>query len=550
MPVTRRLMKPGSWSLRLRDNTPRSLYSQIDRGDLMVLLPNRLQPVEGFTDASLRAAALAAGTITAVPSSTDLRGHGLEWWMGTPKGYGPGTAGTQGLLTTPVAFTAGTLSQWVTALCPPGLTVGTVTNGALPTLSNSYQFVTRREALDDVCRKIGAEYRVNPDGTVDAAAPSTLFGSTATVVVTRKEEGRDGPYRGLQGSVISTSRDIEEFVSKAIVVTRGTGQAATATTSTGSTLFRDPQGNLCHVERYIDAPSELAANAGLIGNAALNRFNTERRDLRLSSKTYNVSRFAEPGDYVFAYDAADGLVDAANQVIYRGEVITPLMLRVFGLTFPIEAGSGVYVRKATGVGTYRWVDLSDHVVWETGEVSWEVGAPRRPLAGTAAGPVAEGTVAYLGVNPAISTRATPLRTPGVRVRRSATYSLPDNTVTVYGWDVADYDTHEFHDLGLNYRFVCPAGLDGTYAVGYTFDFADTPTGVGQAWLTVNGGAARLAWGSGRLAGALGGGLILNGHDFVYLAAGDYVELFAYQNSGGAIASGGTGVSWFMYRLGD
>jgi hypothetical protein len=405
MPVTRRLMKPGTWSLKLRENTPKSVYSRVGRGDLLVLLPNRLQPVDGFTDASLLAAATYTGTITALPSSTDLRGHGLEWWLGTPKGYGPGTAGTQGLLTTPVAFTAGTLSQWVTALCPPGLTVGTVTNGALPTLTNSYQFVTRREALDDVCRKIGAEFRVNPTGTIDAAAPATLFGANAQVVVTRKEEGRDGPYQGLQGSVISTSRDIEEFISKAVVVTSGTGTATTATTTTGSTLFRDPQGNLCHVERYIDAPSELAANAGLIGTAAINRFNVERRDLRLSSKTWNVSRFAEPGDYVYAYDAADGLVDAANQIIYRGEVITPLALRVFGLSWPIESGMGVYVRTATGVGTFTWTDLSDHMVWETGDVSWEVGAARRPLVGTSTGPTSEGTVAYLGVNPTVSARA-------------------------------------------------------------------------------------------------------------------------------------------------
>jgi hypothetical protein len=403
MPVSRRLMKPGTWSLKLREDAPYSVFSQINQFDHIVMLPTRLEPIGGYSDAALLGAAFYSGVITKKPSATDLSGHGLEWWLGTPKGYGPGTAGSQGLLTTAATQSAATLSTWMSALCPPALSVGAVTNGALPTLSDSFQFVTRREALDAVCRQIGAEYRVNANGSIDAAAPSTLFGSTATVVVTNKEEGRDGPYQGLEGSLIVTASDVDEYITKAIVVTRGEGSAATATTTTGSTAYRDFAGNTTHVERYIDAPTALAANAGLIGTAAINKFNAVRRDLRLSSRTYNVSRFAEPGDYIFVYDPVQGLYDTGNQIIYRGEVIVPLLLRVYGLTFPVERGMGVYVRRSTGVGSATWLDVSDWVVWEDGEVQWEVGAPRRPLIGT--NPArSEGTVAYLGVNPDVAAR--------------------------------------------------------------------------------------------------------------------------------------------------
>jgi hypothetical protein len=403
MPITRRLMKPGSWSVKLRPDAPHSVFSRINQFDQIVVLPTRLEPVSGFPDASLRAAAHYVGVITKKPTATDLSGHGLEWYLGTPKGYGPGTAGTQGLLTTAVTQSAATLSTWVAALCPPALTVGTVTNGSLATLSDSFGRVTRREALDAVCRQIGAEYRVNPNGSIDAAAPSTLFGSSATVVVTSKEEGRDGPFRGLEGSLIVTASDVDDYITRAIVVTQGEGAAASATTVSGTASFRDYAGNVMHVERYIDAPTSLAANAGLIGTAAVNKLNAVRRDLRLSSRTYNVSRFAEPGDFIFVYDPVQGLRDQANQIIYRGEVLTPMLLRVFGLTSPIEDGMGVYVRQPTGVGTANWIDVSDWVMWETSDVQWEVGAPRRPLTGTSAAQN-EGTVAYLGVNPAVAGR--------------------------------------------------------------------------------------------------------------------------------------------------
>ena len=438
--ITRRLMKPGTFSLKLQENTPYKIHAAIARLDHIVFTHTRLDPIEGYSDANILDAALHTCVVTKSPSPTDVQGHGLEWWLGTPKGYGPGTAATQGLLTTPVSQTTATLSTWVTALCPAGLTVGTVTNTGLPTLTNSYQFVTRREALDDVCRKLGAEYRINPDGTIDAAAPATLFGSSPEVVVTRKEEGRDNGLQGLEGSVIQTAVDVEDYITKAIVVTRGTGSATTATTSTGSTAFRDLAGNTLHVERYVDAPSELAANASLIGSAALNRFNAERRDLRLNSRTYNVSRFVTPGDYVFAFDLVTGLTDPSSQIFFRDGVITPLALRVYGLTFPIQRGMGVYARRSTGVGTATYTDLSDYVVFEDGDVSWEVGAPRRPLVGSTAGPTSEGTVAYLGVNPTVNARAVDLGaratwTPTVTQLGSVPVTVNRATVSKVGREV-------------------------------------------------------------------------------------------------------------------
>lgn len=405
MSITRRLMKPGVWSLKLHPNTPKSKLANIARLDHIVITPTRLDgPIAGYTDASILAKAEYTGVITKSVSPTELAGAGLDWWLGTPKGYGPGTAGTQGLLTTPVSQTTATLSTWMTALCPPGLTVGTVNNSGLGTLTNTFQWVTRREALLAVMRAVGAEYRIQPNGAIDAASPANLFGTTPTAVITRHPSGLEGGYWGIQGSTLNTSADVEEWISKAIVVTKGTGSAATATTATGSSSFRDLVGNTAHVERYIDAPTEAASLASVIGNAALTVYNTERRDLKLSSNSYAISRLVEPGDYVYVFDPLNGLHDSANQIDFRGELITPMILRVYGFTTPIRSGCGVYLRRSTGVGTATWTDLTDHVAWETGETTWEVGAERRSIAGT----TTAGATATLGENPAIASRlATP-----------------------------------------------------------------------------------------------------------------------------------------------
>lgn len=405
--ITERLMSPGTWSLKLRDDTPFSVTDAIARFDHIVILPTRpTGSIDGFDDGDLLAAAVDGGytgVITKQASPTSLAGHGLEWWAGTPKGYGVGTAGTQGLLTTAVTQTTATLSTWVTALCPPSLTVGTVTNTGLSTMTNTYQGLTRREALASVCSLLGAEYRVNADGTVDAADPDLLFTSTPTVVVTRRPGSTEPHITGINGSTIVTAVDVDDFFSKAVVVPKGTGAAVTTTTVAGTAAGLDLLGNTVHVERYIDAPDVPTTLATALGNAALAKYNAERRDLTLRSATYNITRDVRPGDTVWVFDQLAGLTDAANQVVYRGDVLTPLALRVTGLTWPVQHGMGVYCRHTTGAGTATWLDLSDYVAWDTGEVTWEVGAPRRRLVGSKA-EYREVSTATLGVNPEVSAR--------------------------------------------------------------------------------------------------------------------------------------------------
>lgn len=544
MTITKRLMKTGQWNVKLVPDAPHSAFSQVAELDHIVVTACRLTgPIEGYSDANILAASIFTGVVTGKPSPYEFKGHDLSWWLGTPKGYGD-------LLVTAQSRTAGTLSQWIGDLLPTSLTTGTVSNTGLSTLTNTYQYVTRREAIDAVCRTVGqAEWRVNPDFTFDAADPATLFVSTPEVIVTRQAEGYEGALQGLEGTLVAVSSDVEDYITAAVVVSKGEAGAATVGTVTGSTSYYDGRNNTVVLERLIDAPTELAANVTVIGDAMVAKYNQLRRNLRLNSRTYTVSRFVEPGDYVYAWDQLGDLTDSANQVTYRGERITPLILRVHALTFPIEEGMGVYARRSTGSG-YTYTDLTDFVEWETADVTWEVGADRRPLfAGPSSANANEGSVAYLGANPAVAARASARTVPGVRCRHTTGVNVTTGTNTYLAWDSDDYDTDVFHDNATNNsRITIPSNLAGTYAVGFsTLIAAGTQTF--SCWIEVNRAATRFAW--TQTPNDATNGVLLQGSDFLALDAGDYIEVRAFQNSGGTLAvNGNTSCSFWLYRVGD
>jgi hypothetical protein len=401
MSVTQRLMAPGGFSVKLRtdgDQFPDALAKQVGPFDQLVVTPVRLEPIAGFADADILGSAIYAGVIVGFPQPGEFTGWGLESLLGTPDGAGQ-------VLESPAARTTGTLSQWAGDLFPSnGLAAGTITNTGLGTVTGSYRWCTRREAWASVCRLAGAEYRVRPNMTVDAADPALLFRSTPTVVVTRKAEGVDGPFQGLEGAMLQLSTDFEQYTTRAVVVGQGTaGNVRTGATQITSP-YTGPDGQPIVLTRFVDSPTETATNAITLAGSVLDQFAEPRRELRLSSRTYTVGRFVQPGDWIFAYDQVGGLSDPSNQITYRGELITPLRLRVYAITWPFEAGMGVYVRRRVG-GTVTYVDLTDHIDWESdstspGEVAWEVGAASRP-----ADPSGETGVATLGVNPEILARA-------------------------------------------------------------------------------------------------------------------------------------------------
>lgn len=122
---------------------------------------------------------------------------------------------------------------------------------------------------------------------------------------------------------------------------------------------------------------------------------------------------------------------------------------------------------------------------------------------------------------------------GSRVYNSAVQSLATSTDTPITFNSERHDTDAYHDTATNTsRLTVPTGQGGTYIIGWTLGYAANATGTRSVGVRLNGTTfinydRRPAAGGGNPSHLVG--------NVVYrLAAGDYVELIGFQDSGGAL----------------
>jgi hypothetical protein len=247
---------------------------------------------------------------------------------------------------------------------------------------------------------------------LDAAITANLFVTTPTAVITRRGEGRDGGYAGIEATDINQARDISGYTTKVIVVgQRGDGAQVATGSATGSTSYKDFNNNSVVMERLANVPDAAASTTNAAATGALNYYGQVRRTLQISSRTYAVPVKVKPGDYVYVFDQRADLYDTANQITWRGRLIQPIKLRCKEYTWPIARGMGIYARKAGATPTYT--DLTDYVEYETGDTTWQIGTsdgdPDQDPSQLSSG--------YLGINPTIISR---LNTPPIVTNNAPT----------------------------------------------------------------------------------------------------------------------------------
>lgn len=127
--------------------------------------------------------------------------------------------------------------------------------------------------------------------------------------------------------------------------------------------------------------------------------------------------------------------------------------------------------------------------------------------------------------------------PKANLRQTVTQSIPNNAFTTMTFDAEDFDNLSGHDtVTNNSRYTVPTGWGGKYILGGGACFEINATGArGCAWAK-NGalinGSQMMIPSSGSLLTTLIPARSLE----VQLAAGDYIELQVYQNSGAALNS--------------
>ena len=138
--------------------------------------------------------------------------------------------------------------------------------------------------------------------------------------------------------------------------------------------------------------------------------------------------------------------------------------------------------------------------------------------------------------------------PQARVYNSSNIQLTTAAEATLTFDTERYDSGDLHSTSSNTgRLTAP--ITGLYSVGANVRFASNATGQRQVALRING-TTFIAY--VLVQAANGDATFLNVSTDYQLTAGDYVEVRAYQNSGGNLnvtASANYSPEFWMHRAG-
>lgn len=127
---------------------------------------------------------------------------------------------------------------------------------------------------------------------------------------------------------------------------------------------------------------------------------------------------------------------------------------------------------------------------------------------------------------------------GARVYHSANQSLSSGSATPLSFDSERFDTDAYHDTSTNNsRITIPANMGGKYLITGHVAFAADATGYREINVFLNG-TTDIA--NHRTSALSGVSTIMSVATVYSLAATDYVELRAFQNSGGALNASAIG----------
>lgn len=131
---------------------------------------------------------------------------------------------------------------------------------------------------------------------------------------------------------------------------------------------------------------------------------------------------------------------------------------------------------------------------------------------------------------------------GVSAYKTSNQDISNNTFTALTFQAESFDTDSFHDNSTNTsRFTVPTGKGGKYVVSGTVSYSTNATGARAASIYKNGAVVNYHSILPPVAGGVTGTYVPVSY-VLSLAAGDYVEIFGWQTSGGnlAVTNGGSG----------
>jgi hypothetical protein len=434
MAVTETTMAIGSWSLRLRANTPKEIMNALVPFGHVAIMPGRID-VKAAGDGLLRAARYVGvfRSLFAQPEDYEIKGPGMGFWLGDEddKGYVFRT----GTFTAGFGFTS-CVSQ---VLGPaPSVSIGSIYPPTPdPNLAFSRNLKTPRALMDYLCSTYGTsvapvEWRVNGDATVDAGLVSSLYPSTAnpTALLVRRDGGKEIGLSTVEGSM-SLDVDASDLTTQVILAAEGSGGATVyASASAAATPYRDLLGNPVVLTRIVSESDTPALMAQIRATIALSKYTSLRYASQLSTDEYDVKGTFGAGDTIYVHDVDAGFIDPANQIMHNGVPINPYKLRVSEVTWSVPAYWTVAYRGPDGT----WYDLSDYYAPEQGSSTVTVGqflesvggSYQEPLGSRPNGDSSVPNTPVFGTITTAAYQSDTSKTGDTRAQINASWSLPIN----------------------------------------------------------------------------------------------------------------------------
>lgn len=374
MAVTEVLRAVGSWGLQLSEDVPQAVWDAIGYYGHVAIHPG---PVDvRVAGDSLLSSARYVGVLRDKDHEDGftIGGGGMALWLGDEDGKGS-------VVETPISIVAETLEDATRLILPPASSP--ILEGSYfalpgnPTFTHTFQWVTQREAINYLSDTLGADWKILGTGHLHIGPEGSLFVTTPKTLLLRRDQGADLTLRAFPGK-LATQQSISDFTTRVVLLaTDDGGSIATADADIAGGLnpYKDIHGAVLRMTRLIGESSTDFTNAPARAQLQLNRFSGTRDALTLSTADYDVKGDVAVGDYLWVYDPEHQIVDNTGEIIFRGQRMNPLKLRLTEMTWPVSSGMSVAYRSSTGT----WTDLTPYVEWESGDTTLVVGAFSKKL---------------------------------------------------------------------------------------------------------------------------------------------------------------------------
>ena len=253
------------------------------------------------------------------------------------------------------------------------------------TYTGKHYMESAYKAVQDICVAVGAEFKIQNDGTLDVGPASSLFSGhenqTPEGMIVRDLSGPDPTITGYSGIDLSTEFNAEDFVSRVELIASNYGAEINLGQADAKNVpHKDLHGNTLERIQILSENDVPDSMRDIRAEAYLNEYNKVQKTLSVGLENYDVTGDIGVGDIIYVYDPDIGFEDTQAdatlenrdrfEITYQGQILHPIKIRVMGLSFPIAEGMGVFYRDGDG----NYTDLTDYVEFEVGVTQIEVGS--------------------------------------------------------------------------------------------------------------------------------------------------------------------------------